>query len=241
MLQLPRFVVAATAVWIVLCAVGFATVVRGWRSGRNAAKPQEFPAALLNGIFLLALAPVISVLQFVASGYRASWGGTVDLLAGMVLIGYHFVFKRGLVVWAARSTMTLREKSIAAQIVAIVLVYGCYGARLWGRPLTRLDALATLIGITVWMILISVVFHVTIAAYARVYGKLDRIDERDRMAALRGSRNAYIALGAGIWCIIILALAQVPNATLFYAAMGIFALAELVRLGSVLFYYRFGA
>ncbi len=241
MLQLPRYAVAATIVWFALCVLGFAAVVRGWRLRRAAQKPQVYPAALLNGVFLLALAPVISMLQYVASGYRASWGGTVDLLAGMLLIGYHFALRRGVVGWAERSAMTFREKSIVAQIAGIVLVYGCYGVRLWGRPLTRLDALATLIGITVWMLIISVVFHVTIAAYAKSYGRLERIDERDRRVVLRGARNAYIVLAAGIWCVIVLALAQVPYGALFYAAMGIFAVAELVRLGSQLLYYRLGA
>ncbi|HEY7929724.1 MAG TPA: hypothetical protein VID71_06915, partial [Steroidobacteraceae bacterium] len=93
----------------------------------------------------------------------------------------------------------------------------------------------------VWMIIISIVFHVTIAAYAKSYGRLERIDERDRWVVLRAARNAYIVLAAGIWCVIILALAQVPYAALFYAAMGMFAVAELVRLGSQLLYYRLGA
>ncbi len=42
-------------------------------------------------------------------------------------------------------------------------------------------------------------------------------------------------------CMIIIAIAGVPHGALFYAMMGAFALAELVRLGSQLVYYRFGA
>ena len=57
---------------------------------------------------------------------------------------------------------------------------------------------------------------------------------------LRGSRNAFRAMAAGVWCVLLLTIAQQPPGLLFYALLGVFALAELVRLGSQLFYYRFG-
>ncbi|HEX4024007.1 MAG TPA: hypothetical protein VHX52_04785 [Steroidobacteraceae bacterium] len=243
MLDLPPYVLAATITWFVVCALGAAVIARRWLvQGRRTVQPHGYPGALLNGLLLLAIAPAVSLVQYIGSAHRAFWGGAVDLLiAGLLLIGYHFVLKRRLIGRVARSAMSLREKTIASQIVAILVVYGFYGARLWGQPLTRPDAVGTLVGITVWMIVVSIVFHVTIAAYARSYGKLDRIDERDRLVALLGSRNAYRTLAAGVWCIVVLAIANVPHGLLFYAAMGIFALAELVRLGSELLYYRLGA
>jgi len=240
MLNLPSFVLPATIAWFVLCIVAFAVAARSWL--RRGPEPRGYPGALLNGLFLLAIAPAVSVLQYIGSAHRSFWGGALDLLlAGLCLLGYHFILRRRLIDRAARSSMGFREKSILSQIVAILVVYGFYGARLWGRPLTHQNAIATLIGITVWMIVVSIVFHVTIAAYARSYRKLERLDERDRLVALLGSRNAYRILGAGVWCIIVLAIANVPHGLLFYAAMGVFALAELVRLGSELLYYRHGA
>ena len=68
----------------------------------------------------------------------------------------------------------------------------------------------------------------------------EKPDERDLIVNLRGSRNAYWAMAAGAWCVLLLTIAQQPLGLLFYALMGAFALAELVRLGSQLFYYRFG-
>ena len=47
-------------------------------------------------------------------------------------------------------------------------------------------------------------------------------------------------MAAGVWCVLLLTIAQQPPGLLFYALLGVFALAELVRLGSQLFYYRFG-
>ena len=57
---------------------------------------------------------------------------------------------------------------------------------------------------------------------------------------LQGTRNAYYALSAGVWCVLLLAIAHTPNLYIFYAIMGAFAFAELVRLSSQLVYYRMG-
>jgi len=129
----------------------------------------------------------------------------------------------------------------AVQIVAIVAVYGYYGVRLWGVPLTPIRATATLIGMTILMILIGIASHILIAVRTRP----ERADERDEVVELRGARNAYRALAAGLWCVLLLFLAHsflgLPSqGLLFYAIMAAFALAELVRLGSQLLYYRLG-
>jgi hypothetical protein len=135
---------------------------------------------------------------------------------------------------AGPNALAFREKSIAAQMAAILLVYGYYGVRLWGKPLTPLAATAALIGITILMILILVAAHIAI----RLYSRPELPDERDGVIELRGSRNGYAALAAGVWGVLFLAIGHVPYDLLFYAIMGVFALAELVRLGSQLFYYR---
>jgi hypothetical protein len=133
--------------------------------------------------------------------------------------------------------MTFREKSIAAQFICISLVYGYYGVRLWGRSLTPAAAMAALIGITVLMILISVAFHVAIG----LSSKPEKPDERDVTIGLRGTRNAYRVLAVGVWCVLLLTMTQMPYAQIFYAIMAAFALAELVRLGSQIAYYRFSS
>jgi hypothetical protein len=133
--------------------------------------------------------------------------------------------------------MTYREKSIAAQFVAIFVVYGYYGARLWGRALTPAVAIATLVGITVLMILISIAFHIAI----RLSAKPEKRDERDATVGMWGTRNAYWVLTVGVWCVLFLAMIQTSSELIFFAIMGAFALAELVRLGSQLAYYRLGS
>jgi hypothetical protein len=134
--------------------------------------------------------------------------------------------------------MTFREKSIAVQIAAILVVYAYFGTRYWGQLLTGKGAFAVLMGITFYMIAIMVVAHIIIAVRRRP----EKPDERDRVVKLRGSRNAYGVLATGVWCVLLLLImTNAPHSLLFVAMMGAFALSELVRLGSQLVYYRFGA
>jgi uncharacterized membrane protein len=136
--------------------------------------------------------------------------------------------------------MSFRELSLAAQMAAILAVYGYYAAHFWGlwkAPLPLLAGVVTLIGITILMILILIAAHIVIALYV----KPERTDERDRAIELRGARNAYGVVAAGIWCVILLVIVGRPSGLIFCALMAIFAVAELARLGFELYAYRFGA
>ena len=136
----------------------------------------------------------------------------------------------------ASNVAAFREMSIVAQIVAIVAVSAFYGVRYWGQRFTPVTATGVLIGMTALMIIIGIVAHAAI----RIWAAPEKPDERDLLVDLRGSRNAFQAMAAGVWCVLLLTIAQQPPGLLFYALLGVFALAELVRLGSQLFYYRFG-
>lgn len=184
---------------------------------------------------------MVSAVQYVASSHQYFWGGAWVLGIGVFMIACHFRLARRPADWVARPAITtFREMSLLAQMVAIVAVYGSYTSRLWGLwrlPLPPLTAVATLIGITILMISIAIAAHIAIALYV----KPERPDERDRVVALRGTRNAYRVLAAGVWCVILLVIAGKPSGLTFCALMGTFAVAELARLGSELYAYRFGA
>lgn len=244
MLDLPRPALAVGLLWILACVGGFVFAARK-ASARNApgsqGYPGRYPGLLLNGMGLVALTPVVSAVQYIATKHQLFWAGAGVLLVGLIQIAYHLLLARRP---ADRSphpaVMTFREKSILVQIVAILAVYGFYGVGLWDfwdRPLTSVAAIAALIGITVCMIIIGVVSHIGLVLYAPP----EKSDERDRAIELRGSRNAYAALAVTVWCVLLLTIADLPHGFFFYALMGAFALAELVRLGSQLFYYRLGA
>ncbi len=130
--------------------------------------------------------------------------------------------------------MTFREKSAIVQIAAIVLAYGIVGLRLWGHPLTLPGAIAALFIMTVLMIVIVAAAHMALVLSRTP----EQTDERDTMVALRGARNGYYALAAGVWCVLMLTITARPYSLLLLATMGAFVLAELVRLVSQLVYYR---
>jgi hypothetical protein len=230
-----QFALVAAFLWTLMCAVLFVIVFH--RKHKRESLGRFHRGLLLVGITQLALAPVYSAVHDAFSKHQAWWASAWAIVPGLLLIGWSSLFKR----WEAavaerRTTMTSREMSLSAQTAAIVLVYGFYAVQLWGQPLTPLMAVATLVGITVLMIVINIGAHITIILYAGP----QRIDERDRAVALKGTRNAYHVLSVGVWCILFLAIAHTPNIYIFYAIMGVFAFAELVRLSSQLVYYRLG-
>lgn len=256
MLNLPRPVLAGGLMWILACVVWLVLAARN-SSPRTVAGSHGYPGRdprLLWGIALIALAPVDSAVQYIATQHLYFWSGACLLFAGVFIIVFGPLLSRQ---WASRASRpavrrrhptatTFREKSIVVQIIMILAVYGFFGVRLWGfwdqpsmssAAAGSIIAVVALIGITICMIIIGIASHVALALYARP----ETPDERDRVIGLRGTRNAYGALAVGIWCVLYLAIADVPHGALLYAIMGVFALAELIRLSSQLLYYRLGA
>jgi hypothetical protein len=251
MSTLPLSALIAGPIWILACVVWLVLAARnlsprtvsgsdGYR-GEPTWSKYRYPSLLL-----IALAPVVSAVQYIATGHLYFWAGACVLFPGLLVIALHLLLARR---WASRASRpaaaAFREKSIVVQSVSILAVYGFFGVRLWGfwdQPSLSSAAASAimvfaLVGITICMLIIVIASHVALAFYARP----ETLDERDRVIGLRGSRNAYVVLTVGIWCVLYLAIAGVPHGALLYAIMAAFALAELVRLGSQLLYYRLGA
>jgi hypothetical protein len=136
--------------------------------------------------------------------------------------------------------MTYREKSAAASIAAIVLVYGFFAFKLLGAskqlatPLAPVQAVGALIGSTILVVIILIPIHV----FFTIRGRPEAIDERDRIVGLRSARNGYYVLATCIWGVAMLALTSPPPVLLAYALVAGFAVAEVVRYASQLVYYR---
>lgn len=251
---LSRFALTAGLVWILACVAWLLFAARN-SAPRTAAASHGYAGEptwstyRYPSLLIIALAPAVSTVQYIATRHLYFWAGAFVLFFGLVAIvlavALHFLFARR---WARRASLpaarTFREKSIAVQIVSILAVYGFFGARLWGfwdRPSMSSAFASTvmvfaLVGITICMIS-TIASQAALAFYARP----EKPDERHRVVGLRGSRNAYGVLTVGVWSVLYLAIAGVPHGALLYAIMGSFALAELVRLDSQLLYYRLGA
>jgi hypothetical protein len=136
--------------------------------------------------------------------------------------------------------MTYREKSAAASIAAIVLVYGFYAFRLFGAsrlpttPLAPFVAVKAMIGSTILLAIVLAAIHIVMVVRARP----EAIDERDQIVGLRSLRNGFRVLAACVWGVAMLALASPPPVLLAYVLVAGFAVAEVVRYASQLVYYR---
>ena len=67
----------------------------------------------------------------------------------------------------------------------------------------------------------------------------DHID-MDRTIALLGTRNGEAVLAFGIWGVVVLAVLQASPLVIANTALVYFTLAELLRCGTRLYYYRRG-
>jgi hypothetical protein len=133
--------------------------------------------------------------------------------------------------------MTFREKSAVITILALVLTYGVYAARVkLGGPMDMQATVLFVSGVVVAQTVIVFVSRVAVALRRRP----ERRDERDEVADLRGARNGYFALVAGVVATMWLVIVGVPTLTVLNALLGALVGAEVVRYAFQLVYYRTG-
>src|SRR5262245_44983150 len=133
--------------------------------------------------------------------------------------------------------LSFQEKSLWVTLVSTLVVYAYY---FW-RALSIGDGDSGRVGalfvtVVIALIVVQVAAHVAIAVHARPEGK----DERDRRVELLGVRNSYYVLVAGAW--FALGVASMSLGTFWFAHAMLLALvvAEVVKAGSQLVYYRRG-
>lgn len=133
--------------------------------------------------------------------------------------------------------VTFREKSVVITIFALLATFGAYALRVkLGAPMQMGEAVAFLSGVLVVQTVIMIVAHIVMATVRRP----ERRDERDEVAELRGTRNGYFALVAGVVVTMWLAIAGFPPLTVLNGLLGALVGAEVVRYGFQLIYYRTG-
>ena len=134
--------------------------------------------------------------------------------------------------------LTFREKSLWVQVVSTIVLYAYY---FW-RAVSIGDgdpgqAGALFGGVVVVMIVVQIIVHTVLARHRRP----EDADERDRRVAIRGARNAYYVLMAGVWGALGLIAMTAKPFWVAHAALLAIVIAELVRCASQLVYYRRGA
>jgi hypothetical protein len=146
--------------------------------------------------------------------------------------------------WAElRETVSFREKSAWISVLTYLGVYGYYFWVAAGAIRTGHTTGSPFMGLLVQSMVILVVLQIVlnvIAAVARPRDAKAAMDEREKLIALKATRIAFHVIMAGTMCGI---GAIAFGAPVFYSVNGLFlalVLAETVRSGGLILYYRLG-
>lgn len=136
--------------------------------------------------------------------------------------------------------LSFQEKSQWVQFLGTVAVFGFYFATVLPLPIGA-DVLphqvALFVLAVVALVVTQVIGHVVIAVLDRRPGT----DERDRLIALKGTRNGAYVLATGVFASLCTALISEGNFLFTHVLLAFWVLAQLVETGSQLFFYRRGA
>ena len=214
------------AAFLALAVVLFQASKRAETEGRKSRHLLWLAGAALA----LGGAAVPAAIQFIATEGKMWWAG-VPLSFVAAALGFQSIrVERP----KGPALASFREKSAAVSVAAILAIYGWATVDVLQRPPQLADAFGFLVGTTVMMIIVMALSHTVLA----ILREPEKEDERDKVIGWRSTRNSYVVMTFGVWGVLALVFAQAPLGVLAYALLGLFVLAELVRLASELVYYR---
>ena len=135
--------------------------------------------------------------------------------------------------------VSFQEKSLWLMFVSLVVGFGFYFAMV--LPAGAADVLPQQVVLfilaVVMLVVMQVVGHIVIA----IIDRRTTTDERDRLIALKGTRNAGYVLATGVFLALCAALVTDGNFVFTHVLLASWVLAQLVEIGSQLVLYRRGA
>jgi hypothetical protein len=134
--------------------------------------------------------------------------------------------------------MSFREKSAWISFVSILLVSGVYFSVSW-RGVGRGQQFALLMSLVAALAILEVVLHIAIAIRSPEEARSPK-DERERLIDMKATRVAFPVLFAGVLLSIFTIHLGVRTSGLAYAAFLACVVAQLVRFGAQIVYYRRG-
>ncbi len=136
--------------------------------------------------------------------------------------------------------MSFREKMHWASLVAILLGFGFYFGTLHTIPHTGHDYYLSLLIAIVGFIIVAMTISAIIFAIQNSKDAHAKADERDKMIHMRGTHAAYYVLVLGAWGAVV--TAHFGHGMFFMLNLLLFVvvLAECIRIGAQLYYYRRG-
>ena len=141
--------------------------------------------------------------------------------------------------------MTFQEKSIWASLITTIVLFGFYFVVAFqiilddsveGIP-EKFSIGAIFTGVVIVIVIIEVVVHAILA----ITYPPEVEDERTHLIGLKATRNGAIILVVGIWLAFSgLAFTTYNPMVIAHLLLSSFILAEIIRFGSQLIYYRRG-
>lgn len=139
--------------------------------------------------------------------------------------------------------MSFQEKSIWLLFVSLIGIFGWYFAVV--LPAQPVDVTPGQIGLFTVLVVLLVVTQIVGATVIAIAGKLSGsmegrhdTDERDKLIGLKSTRNGSYVLATGVFLSLCSALISEGNFTFTHLLLAFWVLAQLVEVGSHLFFYR---
>jgi len=135
--------------------------------------------------------------------------------------------------------LSFQEKSLWLMFVSLLGVFAFYFIAV--LPTDTVDVMPSQVVLFVLTIILLVIIQVAGHIVIAVVDRRTQTDERDRLIALKGTRNASYVLATGVFLALCAALVTEGDFFFIHVLLGFWVFAQLVEIGSQLFLYRRGA
>ena len=135
--------------------------------------------------------------------------------------------------------LSFQEKSLWLMFVGLVGCFGFYFAVAVPTDVNYVcpEQMVLFVVAVGFLVIFQIVGHALIA----ILDRRTETDERDRLIALKGSRNAGFVLATGVACSLWLAVITTGNFLFTHVLLAFWVLAELVGIATQLVLHRRGA
>jgi hypothetical protein len=135
--------------------------------------------------------------------------------------------------------LSFQEKSLWLMLLSLLLGFGVYAATVLPAHAVNVmpHQIVLFVVAVVALVVMQIVGHIVIA----IFDRRTESDERDRLIALKGTRNAGYVLAVGVFFALCTALVTDGNFMFTHVLLAAWVLAQLVEIASQLVLYRRGS
>lgn len=140
--------------------------------------------------------------------------------------------------------LSFQEKSLWLMLVSVVATFAVYFYVALATALPTPAARNVMPHQVVYFVIAVIALVVVQVAGLIVFAAMDRrttTDERDRLIALKGTRNGSYVLATGVFFALCVALRTEGNFVFMHVLLAFWVLAQLTETVSQLYFYRRGA